>query len=228
MLSDVKTDERRRARELRALGWSIGEIEHQLHVSRASVSRWVRDVELSDEASARLLVRAGLGPTNSARRSRARARAVREHYQSEGRLRARQGDASYAAGCMLHWAEGDKMRNSVRMANSDPELLALFAMFLRRHFGVRDDQIVITCNLFADHVDRQHEIERFWLDRLGLPPSQLRKTVINRYSKYSKKKRQNKLPYGTCKLVVHSTKIAQTIYGSIQEYGGFERPSWLD
>jgi hypothetical protein len=36
------------------------------------------------------------------------------------------------------------------------------------------------------------------------------------------------LPYGTCALIVHSTRIAQTIYGSIQEYGGFERPEWLD
>jgi hypothetical protein len=27
---------------------------------------------------------------------------------------------------------------------------------------------------------------------------------------------------------VNSTRIVQTIYGSIQEYGGFERPEWLD
>jgi hypothetical protein len=51
---------------------------------------------------------------------------------------------------------------------------------------------------------------------------------VNVYSKYSLKKRANKLPYGTCKLVVHSTRIVQTIYGSIQEYGGFDRPEWLD
>jgi hypothetical protein len=69
---------------------------------------------------------------------------------------------------------------------------------------------------------------KFWLERLGLPQSSLRKSVINVYSKHSRKKRQNKLPYGTCKLYVHSTRIQQTIYGSIQEYGGFERPEWLD
>jgi hypothetical protein len=27
---------------------------------------------------------------------------------------------------------------------------------------------------------------------------------------------------------VHSTQIVQTIFGSIQEYGGFDRPDWLD
>jgi hypothetical protein len=40
--------------------------------------------------------------------------------------------------------------------------------------------------------------------------------------------RTNKLPYGTCSLRVHSTRIVQTIFGSIQGYGGFDRPEWLD
>jgi hypothetical protein len=52
--------------------------------------------------------------------------------------------------------------------------------------------------------------------------------VVNNYSKHSQKKRRNKLPWGTCKLCVHSTPIQQTILGSIQEFGGFERPEWLD
>jgi hypothetical protein len=56
----------------------------------------------------------------------------------------------------------------------------------------------------------------------------LRRSTINHYSKYSQKKRTNKLPYGTARLSVHSTEIVQTIYGSIQELGGFDRPEWLD
>ena len=129
---------------------------------------------------------------------------------------------------MLYWAEGDKSRNSVRISNADPDLVACFATFLRRHFSVPPERMTVYCNLFADHLSRQHEIEQYWLDRLSLPVSSLRKSTVNTYSKYSLKKRANKLPYGTCKLVVHSTQIVQTIYGSIQEYGGFDRPEWLD
>ncbi len=84
------------------------------------------------------------------------------------------------------------------------------------------------CNLFADHLKRQRDIEQFWLDRLGPPRSCLRKSMVNRYSKYSGKKRRNKPPYGTCRVAIHSTEIVQTIYGSIQAYGGFDRPEWLD
>jgi hypothetical protein len=53
------------------------------------------------------------------------------------------------------------------------------------------------------------------------------KSFVNVYSKYSQKKRRNKLPYDTSRLTVHDTRIVQSIYGSIQEYAGFERPEWL-
>jgi hypothetical protein len=51
---------------------------------------------------------------------------------------------------------------------------------------------------------------------------------VNVYSKYSKKKRLNKLPYGTCRVAVSRTRIVQSLYGAIQEIGGFDRPEWLD
>jgi transcriptional regulator with XRE-family HTH domain len=228
MLSVVKTDEQRRARELRALGWSIGEIERELGVSRASASLWVRNVALNEAATARLCTRVGLGPRTSADRSRARARATRAAYQQEGRRLANERDVQYAAGCMLYWAEGAKARNSLKVINADPEVLVFFARFLRQQFGVPDQKMRVFCNLFTDHIERQRAIEDFWLQRLDLPRACLRKTIVNSYSKYSQKKRKNRLPYGTTALVVHSTRIQQTILGSIQEYGGFERPEWLD
>jgi DNA-binding transcriptional regulator YdaS (Cro superfamily) len=224
----VKTEARDEARRLRLEGASITEIENALGVSRSSVSRWVRDVELGPAQRARLIERVRLGPIVAAQRKAARARAVRQGYQEEGRQFARERDATYAAGCMLYWAEGAKCRNAVQLVNSDPELIAYFAAFLRRHFDVKGERMTLKCNLFADHVERQQEIEDFWLDRLELGGQSLRKSTINTYSKYSQKKRTNKLPYGTATLRVHSTQIVQTIYGSIQELGGFDRPAWLD
>ena len=129
---------------------------------------------------------------------------------------------------MLYWAEGAKNRNQIRFTNSDPEMARLFVKFLRTYFNLGDAAIRVTCNLFADHVERQHEIEQFWLSTLDLPPTSLRQSTVNVYSKYSKKKRANKLPYGTCRVVVSRTRIAQSIFGSIQEYAGFERKAWLE
>jgi hypothetical protein len=224
----LKTAEQERARELRAQGWSVQEIERELEVARSSVSLWVRDVHLDTDARARLAQRSHVGPSEARERRSDACRELRRLHQQVGRNFARERGPNYGAGCMLYWAEGAKRRNTVKITNSDPEVLRFFASFLRAHFNVPSERMSVYCNLFADHVKDQEAIEGFWLEVLGLDRSSLRKTVVNTYSKYSQKKRMNKLPYGTTALVVHSTEIVQTIYGSIQEYGGFDRPEWLD
>jgi predicted transcriptional regulator len=214
-----------KARELRAIeGRSVKEIASLLGVAQSSVSMWVRGVELTD-AQRRYLTHRARELRVQHRREHWRGR--RRTFQEHGRLLAHRADAFHAAGCMLYWAEGSKGRNVVQICNADPEVLRFFARFLRTYFDVSDAKFRVTCNLFADHLERQREIEQFWLDTLELERSSLCRSIVNVYSKYSQKKRKNKLPYGTCRLCVNSTQVVQSIFGSIQEYGGFERPEWL-
>lgn len=185
----MKTLERQIARELRAEAWSVKQIARHLGVSTSSVSLWVRDVALSDGERRALAGRITEARIESNARIRRRGQLRREAYQNEGRLLARERDGSYAAGCMLYWAEGSKRRNRLTITNSDPELLVFFANFVRRHFGVTDDAFSIYCHLFADHVDRQRDIEKFWLSTLGLPEASLRKSAVNRTSRLAGLKR---------------------------------------
>jgi hypothetical protein len=149
-------------------------------VSLSSVSYWVRDVPLTDEQ------RAALQRRDSARNSQrrgsiansSRSRARRRGSQACGRTDARQRDPFHAAGCMLFWAEGSRSRNSVVFTNSDPAMARYFVSFLRSYFSIEDSAFRVDCNLFADHVERQKEIERFWLNTLGLPTSCLRKSTV--------------------------------------------------
>jgi transcriptional regulator with XRE-family HTH domain len=227
----MKTAERDQARELRRTqGLPIKQIARLVGVAPSSVSIWVRDIPLTQEQLDALRQmnpaynRQLRGATRNAERGRDRRRA----YQEAGRAAAKRGDPLHVAGAMLYWAEGDKgSKNCARISNSDPEVLRLFVRFLRLHFGAPDEKLRVTCHLFTDHVERQFEIEQYWLDVVDLPRACLRKSFVNVYSKYSQKKRRNKLPYGTCRVTAHSTEIVQSIYGAIQEYGGFERPEWL-
>jgi hypothetical protein len=210
-------------------GLSIKTIAQRLGVSTSSVSLWVRYIELTDAQKAVLLEQnpAYNRQLNGWTIMAARRRSARLLAQEAGRALARRGESLHVAGCMLYWAEGDKGRNQVRLSNSDPELLRLFVTFIRTYFDVGDDEIRLTCNLFADHIEAQREIEDFWLDLLGLPEASLLKSIVNVYSKYSQRKRVNMLPYGTARLTVNRTSILQSIYGSIQEYAGFSREAWL-
>jgi post-segregation antitoxin (ccd killing protein) len=227
LLPLVKTEARDEARNLRLEGASIREIEQRLGVARSSVSRWVSGIELTPQQLAELERRSGAGALAGAAVNAERARNRRREWQEEGARRARAGGPSYISGCMLYWGEGSKSRSTVELTNSDVALVRVFADFLRQHFDVPDESMRLRCNLFADHATDQSAIERHWLDALRLPRTSLLTSRVNRYSKYSQKKRTNSLPYGTVRLAVHSTRILQTIYGSIQEIGGFERPEWL-
>jgi len=227
----MKTREREEARRLRRDdGLPIKEIARRVGVSVASVSVWVRDIELTpgQHEALRLLNPAYNHQLNGSATNAKRWRNRRIAYQEQGRRLARLGELLHVAGCMLYWAEGAKARNQIRFSNSDPEMARYFVAFLRTYFDLRDADIRLTCNLFADHVDRQREIETFWLDTLGLPRSSLCKSTVNVYSKYSQKKRRNKLPYGTCRIVVSQTRVVQSIFGAIQEYAGFQRDDLLD
>ncbi len=101
---------------------------------------------------------------------------------------------------MLYWAEGSKGRNTVALSNSDPEVLRFFVSFLRAYFRIPNTRVRVTCNLFADHVERQREVEQFWLDMLELSRSCMTKSTVNVYSKYSQRMRKNRLPFGTCRV----------------------------
>ena len=203
-------------------GRSVRELAALLGVSRSSISLWVRDIELTTEQREALRRRMG------ARIDGSRANAVialerRKEAQASGRARARHGELLHVAGCMLFWAEGSRSRNTVEFVNSDPAMVKFFVSFLRSCYAVPDSKVRVTCNLFADHESRQRQIEDFWLELVGLSRACLRKTTVNRYSKYSQKKRRNKLPYGTCRITVCDTRLVQNLYGAIQEYGGFDR-----
>jgi len=223
----MKTAERAEARRLRKEeGRSVKELAALLGVSVSSISLWVRDIDLTDQQREALRHRMG-GRIDGSSAYAVVALARRRESQEAGRARARKGDLLHAAGCMLFWAEGSKGRNSVGFVNSDPAMIKFFVQFLRTCYAVPDAKIAVTCNLFADHEARQREIEDFWLQLVGVSRARLRKTTVNRYSKYSAKKRQNKLPFGTCRITVCDTSLVQNLYGAIQEYGGFEREEWV-
>ena len=201
-------------------------IERRLGVARSSVSLWVREIELSDRQRAEIKLR---GASTGTKARSAYYHAMRRRYQEEGRELAKRGEPLHVAGCMLYWAEGSKHRNAMQMSNSDPAMIGFFAGFLRRYFNPPEASLRVACNLFANHEERQLEIEDLWLSTVGLSRACLTKSTVNTYSRASKRTRIGRLPYGTCRLTFHSTRAVQHIYGAIQEYGGFSvRSGWTD
>jgi predicted transcriptional regulator len=219
----MKTAKRQEAREQRKDGFSVNEIARNIGVSKGSVSRWVRDITLTEEQKQRL--RPNIIP--AARANREKFEKMRREYQEQGRIKARENNMLHVMGCMLFWAEGGKHKNYVKMANTDVSMLRLFVRFLRECFNVQNEEIAMSIQCYTDKDITVEQIENYWLDALGLERISIRKTLVD-YDQRGKTSVRKKHLHGTCEVVVHKTEIVQSIFGAIQEYGGFDNPDWLN
>jgi predicted transcriptional regulator len=221
----MKRELRLRARELRADGESVKDIARILDVAQSSVSLWVRDITLTDEQIALLEQkrRHYAAQNRGAQTNRKNGLALRQTFQQEGRLKAREKHPLHMMGCMLYWAEGAKSRNKLQFANSDPNMISLFMRFLREELDVQNDAIRVYLHCHTTDLEEQHKLEAFWMTLLGLPSEQLGKTYVKQGSEIV----HGTLRYGVCRLSIDSTALLQHIYGAIQEYGGFDEPAWL-
>jgi hypothetical protein len=221
-----KPHERSEARRLRqAYGLPHKQIAARLNVPPASVHAWTRDIEITYEQAARNMRRSR---TAFSRTWRELHRKRRQTYQEEGRERARLAEPLHLAGCMLFWAEGSKERNAVKLCNSDVNMLRFFKRFVVECFDVEPREFSMSIHVYLGNGMSIQDIEGYWLTELELPASCARKHQVNPLPTSSSGKKRNKLPHGVCTLALYSTRLAQHIYGAIQEYGGFDEPRWLD
>ena len=115
----------------------------------------------------------------------------------------------FGLGIGIYWGEGNKKNPySVRMGNTDPELIKSYLKFLREICGVKENKIRFALQLFSD-VDAD-SAKLFWLDALSASNDQFLPTinVINsgKIGTY-KSKNQN----GVLTVHVHNVKLRQWI-----------------
>lgn len=204
-------------------GLSYNEISDRLGgVSKSTLSGWLSGISLSKKHQKRLDARSAVN-NNEARRKAAKTKSKlwkqkRIAQQNSGREEAGEFDL-HLAGCMLYWAEGYKNRNVVGLTNTNPKMLLLFLSFLRTHYDVKNEDIRVLCHSHILSEQTLDDVEKYWIEQLGLPRECLIKgSVEERIPKRKKVKYEN----GICTIRVNSTEIAQRIYGSIKEYVGIE------
>jgi hypothetical protein len=163
-----KTTERQRARELRADAWTLQEIATELHVSRSSVSVWVRDVVFDPKPRQRPVFR---NPSSLHLRKLAEIEAA--DAWGADRLGSLDDLAFLAAGTALYAGEGAKTDHSVNFANTDPEMIRFFCVWLRRFFTIDEARLRVRVYLHEGlDIAATHA---YWSQITGVPQSQFRK-----------------------------------------------------
>lgn len=180
---------RDRAVELRLGGRTYDEIAHELGVSKASCSLWLRDLPRPEDDP-------GHRAAAEARRiAAARARAARDTARRDVEGDAVAGAAAAWIGpvderdlriafAVSYWCEGAKRKpwsrgERISWMNSDPVLVRLFLEGLRL-FGVGDERIA--CQLQLHESADEAAATAFWRRETGLPASCFRPTVLKRHN----------------------------------------------
>lgn len=213
----MKKDEQEQARTLRKKGMSLSEIVRKLRVSKASVSLWVRGVELSKKQKRELSERGrSVGSIEKRRTSRINNTYQRHRIIIEAakeKIQTLSKQELLLVGAALYWGEGGKTKTGMaRISNSDPDVIKFMMRFFKEIFNVPSEKFRGDVHTFS-HLNAE-KAEQYWSKISGISRKQFYKT----YSKPSVagKGKKDNLPYGTFQIYVCDTAIFLTIKGWIE------------
>ncbi len=212
-----KLEEKAKAQKLRSKGYSYGEIQKQINISKDTVSRWCRDIVLSSQQSAKLIQ----NRLNGATKGRIKGAKIQQDRRIEqtkvlfntgvkkvSKLTRRD---RFIAGIGLYIGDGGKGDKRFAFANSDPKTIKFMAEWLQEFFDVSPNkmagQIWIHDNL------NEKEARIYWSELTKIPESRIYKSYIAKNKIGSKKIRKQLHEYGVFTLLYLSSSTQREMLG---------------
>ncbi|MDH5294686.1 MAG: hypothetical protein OEW91_13460 [Acidimicrobiia bacterium] len=199
-------------RDLRRHGLSYREIMHHIPVAKATVSRWCRDIELTEEQHRAIAERTGSQagtPRDTQHRRRAEIARLRETARVEALDLA--SHPAWVAGLLLYWAEGSKTENRLALANSDPALIRMFLGWVGAYV-MQQPRFSIRVVLHAGN--DEPAAREYWIDQTGLDAHGF---VASYIKPEGTGHRKNHLAHGVCQIRVRrSTDGLHRVMGWIE------------
>lgn len=207
-----RKDMKKRAVFLRKQGETLAEISIALlhHVSKGTLSNWLKGVEMSSTAQKRLhqksnkylhLARASARQVNSAKR-----KIYLESLRNENKeiiFLIQKKNVAKIALAMLYLGEGGKQGGSVSFSNSNPEVIRIFLGLLRAAYVLEEKKFRVTVQCRVDQ--SKEKLEVFWKRVTQIPLSQFYHAQIDKRSlgKVTIKKRYK----GVCRIDYFSAHV---------------------
>lgn len=218
----MKSGERQKVLEFRTkyqLGY--GEIAKRVKVSKSTLSRWLKDMPLSEKRI--LELRRNAWSKGEAKREQFRltmrlkkAERHKRIYEQQLALLGNLSDRDlYIAGLMLYAAEGDKRTEAeIAFANTDWVMTRFFADWLAQFLCISREKLKIQLHLYENMNVKKEE--RFWMRELGFSKVQLVKSQVRPLrGAYSYQEPDR---HGTCKLYVGGVEKKAELMLSIKAF----------
>ncbi len=120
----------------------------------------------------------------------------------------------FGLGVGLYWGEGTKRSpDSIRLGNTDPDLVMRFVEFLSKFYGIKPDKFRFGLQIFSDMSPR--EALRFWADKLSMPTSQFMKVIVTPARSLGTYREKTK--HGVLTVYVSNIKLRNLLVGEIEK-----------
>ncbi len=210
---------------------SYNEIQLELGIPKSTLSLWLRDVKLSEDARLRLSGRIQQGVLKGlVRRNKEQTGRAHEKALSIRQLAAQEvhGDMCrnlLLIGVILYWAEGykrlritdgiERTGHAISFVNADPEAIRIFVRFLLEELGVDANDVRLNMRLYKT-IDEE-DAKRHWKQVTGLSDKNFQSRTTYLVSVASKGMRPvNRLPFGTLQVEVYDTEKFHRLLGWIE------------
>lgn len=204
---------------LRSKGFSQNEIRRRIPIAHGTVSRWCRDVILTQKQKERLIRKRNNNPfirylKQQAFQSRKEARIWAKEQVSK--ILFDENKSLLIAGAMLYWAEGSKLesRNGIEFTNTDPKIITLMMRFFREMLSVPEDKFKIIIRI-SDRGDEE-KAKTYWSKVTNVSRRNFRRSEKLKLTPNSKSLRR--YPYGMCRIYIYDILTARKVANLIKEF----------
>lgn len=185
----------------------MGDIAHELGVSKSSVSLWVRDVPFEPRPRNRGHHSQRPHPMHLAKVAEIERCSEWGYEQLAGMT-----DREFlVAGAALYWGEGFKRDGVVGMANTDPRCLLFFVTWFRGCFQIDESRLRVRLYLH-EGLDLE-AAETYWSDLLGIPRTQFGKAYR---AAADPTRRRSKHTFGCPAVVYSETSLHRRVMGLVR------------
>lgn len=207
----MKFQEKIIAIKLRKAGFSYLKIFKKVRVSKSTLSRWLRDIELTTKQREKLLK-----GREKSRCAGAKAQQIKRIKRTEEIMIAGKKEfylliknPLFLSGLSLYWAEGDKNRSEkVKFTNSDETMIILMMNWFRKICNVPEEKFRIS--LHTHDLYSNPSVKHYWAKITNVSKKQFHKIYVK---KSTLRQRKNVLYNGTCAITINNKNLFRKIMG---------------
>lgn len=157
---------KKKSLKLRSGGYSYNYISQKLDVPKSTLSNWFKDLPFTqNKVTAEAVVNSQQKAISASRSDRIFSLVKAKEY-AEQNIKSLSVREIFLIGMGIYIGEGSKAYNTTRIVNSDPRTVRFAILWLKKCFGLSEENIKIRIHIYPDSNEKL--TLEFWMDQLDL------------------------------------------------------------